>query len=225
MERPFGGWRVDALRSHGWLLSDPWRPLAPTSARTVSTAPSANAPFLEPFNRPERIGWHSDFSTYRARPRFTISYIERADPRGPLLGAWRVAPTNAVLAKLDATATGRAAMRFFRSTLLPFAMAADDQARFFKVVVRRGKSPSQLGVRFYARTMRIGAMVAWGTVPSELDAAIRSMEDAADEVGTTIPAVTGAALVVDNWFCLHDRLEQTVEAGLPLRRARLVFIP
>jgi hypothetical protein len=50
------------------------------------------------------------------------------------------------------------------------------------------------------------------------------VEAAADTVGIVLPAPAGALLVTDNWHCLHDRLAQTVDSDLPLRRSVLCFV-
>jgi hypothetical protein len=72
--------------------------------------------------------------------------------------------------------------------------------------------------------MRDGARLVHGVVPDEIEHAIRSVETAADEIGIVLPALAGSLLVTDNWHCLHDRLAQTVEHDLPLRRSILCFV-
>ena len=51
------------------------------------------------------------------------------------------------------------------------------------------------------------------------------IEAAADEVSETLPTPTGALLIVDNRFSLHERTKQTVD-GEPtrLRQAWLCFV-
>lgn len=72
----------------------------------LDTHPAADASPLAPFNRPEGIGWHNDFSTHADRPRVSLAYLAHADPRGPDHGAWRVASCDRVLEELGATRKG-----------------------------------------------------------------------------------------------------------------------
>src|SRR5262245_59743495 len=78
---------------------DPARPV-------IETHPSADASPLDPFDRPEALGWHNDFSTHAKRPAVSLAYLAQTDPRGPEHGAWRVASADRVLEHLDATAEG-----------------------------------------------------------------------------------------------------------------------
>ena len=73
--------------------------------------------------------------------------------------------------------------------------------------------------------MRAGSVAAYGRVPSRLEETILAVEDAADAEAVTLPAGRGSLLIVDNWHCLHDRLPQSVDLDLPLRRAILCFVP
>jgi hypothetical protein len=192
-----------------------------TDDACIATAPRFDAPPSEPFNRPESIGWHGDFSTRSTRPRLTLSYVDRQDPRGADFGAWRVASCDDVLAALRKTDEGRAAVAFFLETPVTFLLAEGGESPTHNVLEMRD---GRLGFRFYGRAMRIGAQAARGWVAGRLESAIDAVEYAADSVAVTIPASRGSLLVVDNWHCLHDRLPQTVELGLPLRRALLCFI-
>jgi hypothetical protein len=72
--------------------------------------------------------------------------------------------------------------------------------------------------------MRDGARLVHGFVPDDTETAIRAVEVAADEVGVVLPTSEGALLVTDNWQCLHDRLAQSVDLEVPLRRALLCFV-
>jgi hypothetical protein len=192
--------------------------------RVLETLPSRNASRDAPFDRAEAIGWHNDFSTRALRPRLTLAYADRADPHGPPHGSWRVALCDRVLATLEASTDGRAAVRFLREAVLPYSFAVDSPPAFFRAIECRGEAPGRRGLRFYGRAMRDGARVAYGHVPEQLEVAVQAVEDAADRVGTVLPAQAGDLLVTDNWHCLHDRLAQTVDPALPLRRSLLCFV-
>jgi hypothetical protein len=190
----------------------------------IETRPSEDARCDEPFNRPEAIGWHNDFSTHARRPSLTLAYVERADPHGPGHGAWRVAPCDRVLERLSATSDGRGVARFLAETPLPYSFTGEGEPSFFRALQRRAFPPGRFGFRFYGRAMRDGARLLHGVVPDEIEHAIQAVETAADEVGIVLPALTGSLLVTDNWHCLHDRLAQTVESAQPLRRSLLCFV-
>ena len=190
--------------------------------RSIVTSPRVGAPHSDPFDRAEAIGWHSDFSSHPTRPRLSLSYIERQDPRGPMFGAWRVAPVADVLTRMRQGDIGRQAVGLLLETPIPFVVTEGTEPAVFRALAPRGSRG--LGFRFYPRAMRDGCVAVHGRVPEAVDRAIRAVEAAADAVGKTIPAATGSLLIVDNWHCLHDRLAQTVEPGLPLRRAILSFV-
>jgi len=190
----------------------------------IETRPNEEAPVDEPFNRPEAIGWHNDFSTHAHRPALSLAYIEREDPRGPDHGAWRVASCDRVLERLDLTPDGRRVARFLAETTLPYCFTSEGAPSFFRALEPRGLPHGRLGLRFYGRAMRDGARLVHGVVPDEIEQAIRAVEAAADTVGIVLPAPAGALLVTDNWHCLHDRLAQTVDSDLPLRRSVLCFV-
>ena len=190
----------------------------------LETRPSRNAPRAAPFDRSEAIGWHNDFSTHATRPRLSLAYVDRADPRGPPRGAWRVASCDRVLAALEASTGGRAVVQFLSEALLPYSFASDTPPSFFRAIERRGASPDRPGLRFYGRAMRDGARAVHGQVPEEVETAIQAVEGAADRVGLIVASQAGDLLVTDNWRCLHDRLEQTVDSPLPLRRSLLCFV-
>ena len=190
----------------------------------LETHPAAGAAYLDPFDRAEGIGWHNDFSTHPERPAVSLALLARADPRGPAYGAWRVASCDRVLDHLLATAEGASTVRFLRTADLPFSFSGDGPPTFLRVLERRGPSPGRLGMRFYGRTMRDGARLAYGSVPEKIERAISAVEAAADAVGRVLEARPGALLIADNWHALHDRLPQSVDAGLPLRRSLLCFV-
>ena len=191
--------------------------------RVLETRPSAAAPVDAPFDRPEAIGWHNDFSTRASRPQLSLAYVERADPRGTAHGAWRAASCRLVLARLAASVDGRRVARFLTHTALPYSFANDQAPSMFRAIERPGRGEC-FGLRFYGRAMRDGARLVCGSVPAEWENAIRAVETAADDVGVILPAPSGALLVADNWYCLHDRLAQSVDRDLPLRRALLCFV-
>ena len=190
----------------------------------LETSPSADAVDLAPFDRPEAIGWHNDFSTHSERPALSLAYLARPDPRGPEHGAWRVASADLVFEHLHATPEGREIVRFLLDTDLPYSFTGDGTPSYFRAIERRGPSPGRLGLRFYGRAMRDGARLAHGAVPDDIERAIRAVEAAADEVGHVLAAPAGALLVTDNWHALHDRLPLSVDPGLPLRRSLLCFV-
>lgn len=190
----------------------------------LETHPTADASYLEPFDRPEGIGWHNDFSTHPERPAASLAFLAQVDPRGPEHGAWRVASCDLVLDHLLATSEGAETVRFLCDADLPFSFTGEGPPAFFRALERRGPPPGRLGLRFYGRAMRDGARLAYGAVPEEIARAIHAVEAAADAVGQVIAAPPGALLVTDNWHSLHDRLPQSVDPGLPLRRSLLCFV-
>ena len=191
---------VRATSSLGSVLvppgTDPDRPV-------LLTRPSRRAPKWRPFDRPASIGWHNDFSTWPNRPVLSLSWIRRQDPAGPAAGAWRVASVQEVLSKLAASAEGRNLVGQLCRESHPFGYPDAGRPRFFRMLSRRG-------LRFYGRALAEGARLAFDKVPQQTREAIALIERAADSVGETLPASTGALLVVHNWFSLHDRTEQTV---------------
>ncbi len=190
----------------------------------IETHPAADASYLDPFDRPEGLGWHNDFSARPERPAVSLAFLARADPRGPAYGAWRVASCDLVLDHLLATTEGAGVVRFLRNKDLPFSFSGEGPPTYLRVLERRGASPGRLGMRFYGRTMRDGARLAYGSVPEDIKRAISAVEEAADAVGRVLEARPGALLITDNWHALHDRLPQSVDAGLPLRRSLLCFV-
>jgi alpha-ketoglutarate-dependent taurine dioxygenase len=182
--------------------ADPNRPV-------VETRPRGSAGYDEPFDQLPALGWHNDFSTHRYRPRWSLSYIRQEDAAGG--GNWRVADVKAVLARLRATG-GRDVTRQLREPL-PFSFTGEGVPCWFRGLTRNG-------LRFYGRTMRDGARLAHGEVPERVERAIGAVERAADVVGSTVRATTGALLILDNRRVLHDRLEQ----GHDARKASLAFV-
>jgi hypothetical protein len=190
----------------------------------IETRPAADASHFAPFDRAEGIGWHNDFSTHAKRPAISLAYVDRADPCDPENGAWRIASCDLVLDRLKAVPEGRDVVQFLLDTDLPYSFTREGDASFFRAVECRGPAPGRLGLRFYGRAIRDGARLAYGTIPAEIEHAVASVEVAADQVGHVLVAPAGAILAVDNWHSLHDRLPQSVDASLPLRRSLLCFV-
>ncbi|WP_433934999.1 TauD/TfdA family dioxygenase [Sorangium cellulosum] len=190
----------------------------------LKTHPAADGSYLAPFDRPEAIGWHNDFSTHPERPVLSLAYLARPDPLGPEHGAWRVASCNRVLDQLHATPDGREIVRFLLDTDLPYSFTGDGTPSLFRALEPRGAPPGRLGMRFYGRAIRDGARLAYGTIPEEIERAVRAVEGAADQVGHVLAAPPGALLVTDNWHSLHDRLPQCVDPNLSLRCSLLCFV-
>ena len=205
---------VQAARSLGSLLipsaTDAYQPV-------LLTRPSIRAPKWRPFDRRESIGWHNDFSTRPGRPDLSLSWIRHEDPAGSCVGAWRVASVRAVLSELTGSVKGRRLVGKLSKEAHPFGYMDAGRARSFRVI-------SQRGLRFYGRALTEGARIALDRVPEETQEAIAMIEEAADAVGETLPASKGALLVVDNWFSLHDRTEQTVAGTKARRQAWLCFV-
>ncbi len=190
----------------------------------IDTYPAADASYLAPFDRPEALGWHNDFSTHSERPGVSLAYLARPDPRGPEHGAWRVASCDRIVDHLEATREGQRVVRFLLETDLPFSFTGDGSPAFFRGVGCRSSSRGRPGLRFYGRALRDGARLAYGAVPDEIEHAITTVETAADRIGRKLAAPAGALLVTDNWHSLHDRLPQSVDVDLPRRRSLLCFV-
>lgn len=212
---------LEFARSLGPLWAAPG---ASVGTPLIESRPASQASALAPFDRPEAIGWHGDFSTHASRPQLTVAYVARADPRGPPHGSWRAASCDSILAWLNASAKGRDVVASLVSVAIPYGFGTERAPSFFRPLEHRGPAPGRLGLRFYGRTMRDGARLVQGHVPEHLETAIRAVEEAADEVGTVLPAHAGALLITDNWHSVHDRLAQTVDPNLPLRRSLLCFV-
>jgi hypothetical protein len=180
----------------------------------IVTDPAADAPSWRPFDRPERIGWHNDFSTREDRPILSLAWIARGDPEGG--GDWRAASSERVLARL---ASAQLDERVF-----PLGYSDSEAAELFPLVASIPEDPSRKGLRFYGRALREGAILEYGKVPAETERLIAAVEEAADAVGETLPAQTGALLVCHNWLSLHDRTGQTTGPGTSLRKSILCFV-
>jgi hypothetical protein len=193
---------------------DPSEPVIRTSPKITTRA--------APFDRPEAIGWHSDFATYDDRPELSLVYIVRADPRGGNFGAWRVASVGRVLELMRATQCGLEAFDVLCREPLPFSYAMDEEPRWFKVIETR--PGGRLGLRFYLRSLRRGCMVAYGEIPKRVSTVLSEVTRATDQVGQIVRTKEGSLLVVSNWFALHDRLRQTAGRDQANREALLCFV-
>ena len=195
-------------------------------APVIETRPAADAPPWRPFDRPESIGWHNDFSTHASRPQLSLVAIVRADPAGPAAGGWRVASTDSVVAQLGATVAGRALIERLQREPLPFGYLDGGSCAEYIALQRPG--PDGWTLRYYGRALREGAALrGWRPGDGRLafvQEAIAAIEDAANSVGVTLPARDGALLIVDNERCLHDRTRQSVDGTTALRMAHVCFI-
>lgn len=113
-------------------------------------------------------------------------------------------------------------MRLLSESEFPYSFTLEEKPIFFRPLEPR--TSGRLGLRFYGRALRHGAQRAYGSVPPYIERAIAAVEFAADQVGYTFHAPSGALLVVDNWHALHDRLEQSVSSGVPPRSSLLCFL-
>lgn len=191
----------------------------------ILTQPSASAPEWRPFDRRSRIGWHNDFSTRPRRPVLSLSWIHQEDPSGPDGGAWRLASASAVLAKLCNTSEGKRMVTEISTRAEPFGYRDAGGWRSFRVITHSDRNLGGRGLRFYGRALEEGAWLRFDHVPDRTREIVARIEEAADAVGEVLPASTGALLVVDNRFSLHDRMEQRVTGAEECRRqAWLCFI-
>lgn len=191
------------------------------AAPVIRTAP-ARRRRAAPFDRPEQIGWHGDFSTYEDRPELSLVYITRPDPRGGDYGAWRLASVARVIAELRATGEGRAAFELLRGDPLPFSYTDEGEPSWFRII-EPGLNGS-FGLRFYLPSIRRGCIGQYGEVPGHIEAALTALERAADDVGEIVPTHEGSLLIASNWLALHDRVQQTVSRTQPNREALLCFV-
>jgi hypothetical protein len=187
----------------------------------IRTAPT-RAKDAAPFDRPEAIGWHGDFSTRADRPEISLVYITRPDPRGGEFGAWRLASVDRVIERLCSTVPGREAFAILRGEQLPFSYADGEEPQRFSVIEER--SPSHLGLRFYGPAIRRGCEAGFGHVPTRVHEALKVLEQCMDDECETVPTQHGSLLVVSNWFGLHDRVRQSVGRGGVNREALLCFV-
>jgi hypothetical protein len=209
---------VEVARSLGELFvpvdCDPEAPV-------IRTAP-ARRRRAAPFDRPEQIGWHGDFSSYEDRPELSLVYITRPDPRGGDYGAWRLASVARVIAELRSTDEGRAAFELLCGEPLPFSYTDEGEPSWFRII-EPGLN-GNFGLRFYLPSIRRGCIGQYGEVPAHVDAALIALERAADKLGEVVPTHEGSLLIASNWLALHDRVQQTVSRTQPNREALLCFV-
>jgi hypothetical protein len=209
---------LDAARSLGELFvpvdCDPDAPV-------IRTAP-ARRRRAAPFDRPEQIGWHGDFSTYEDRPELSLVYITRPDPRGGNYGAWRLASVARAIAALRGTDEGRAAFEVLSGDPLPFSYTDGGEPSWFRII--EPGSDGSFGMRFYLPSIRRGCIGHYGEVPSHIEAALTALERAANVVGEIVPTHEGSLLIASNWLALHDRVRQTVSRTQANREALLCFV-
>lgn len=189
----------------------------------VTTRPSARAPTARPFDKPESLGWHNDFSTHVSRPELSLAFIARADPRGADYGAWRVASVERVIQHLADTTSGREVLRGLMDTPVPFSFTRAGPRAFHRVLEPRCEDSGRYRMRFYGRAIRFGLRRSAPEERAAIESCVAAVENAAEQVGETCPASAGALLVAHNWFCLHDRTAQTV-CGRKRRQSLLCFV-
>jgi hypothetical protein len=205
-------------RLHVPAGADPARPV-------ILTRPSPSAPQWRPFDRRVSIGWHNDFSTLSSRPELSLSWIRRGDPAGSRGGAWRVASAAAVLTRLRQTREGKRLVAELSVRGEAFGYLDGGAWRSFRVVIGEDRRSASRGLRFYRRALEEGAQLCFGQIPERTRDIVAKVEEAADAVGEMLPATTGALLIVDNRFSLHDRAEQQVTGPVECRRqAWLCFV-
>jgi hypothetical protein len=198
---------VSAARILGRLYvlpdTDPAQPV-------ILTRPSPTAPQWRPFDRRGAIGWHNDFSTRPKRPVLSLSWVRREDPTAPSGGAWRVASATAVLNKLCRTREGEHLVAELAARAEPFGYRDAGGWRPFRVVTKTDRGAGRYRLRFYGRALEEGAWLRFGHLPDRTCEIIARVEEAADAVGEVLRASTGALLIADNRYSLHDRVEQEV---------------
>jgi Taurine catabolism dioxygenase TauD, TfdA family len=188
----------------------------------IPTKPLAAAPRWRPFDRQVPIRWHNDFSTRAGRPQLSLSWILRQDPNGPDHGAWWVASSAAVIAKLCESREGKRLVADLRERAHPFGYRDAGSWRQFRVIVKGSSSPGAELLRFYGPALEDGAWLRFGKVPERTKDIVARIEEAANAVRVVLPAKTGSLLIVHNGLCLHDRSPQTVTGPKELRRQALL---
>lgn len=188
----------------------------------IPTKPQSSAPAWRPFDRRVPIRWHNDFSTRAVRPELSLSWIQREDPAGPYHGAWWVAPSSAVLAKLCETREGRQWTAELREKSQPFGYSDAGSWRPFRVIVNANRKFNFDRLRFYGPALEDGALLRFNKVPDRTKEIVSRIEEAADAVREVLPAATGSLLIVHNGLSLHDRSPQTVTGPEERRRQALL---
>jgi len=216
----------ESLVTAAKLLGDLYVPSGTENTQPfIPTKPQSSAPSWRPFDRRIPIRWHNDFSTRAGRPELSLSWIQREDPAGPDNGAWWVASSAAVLARLCQTPEGKRLVAELANRAEPFGYRDGGGWRLFRVVVRAGCRLEQPALRFYGPALEDGAWLRFGRVPERTRQMVKRVEEAADAVRETLPAKTGSLLIVHNSLSLHDRSPQTITGPeARRRRALLCFV-
>jgi len=188
----------------------------------LQTRPISSAPLWRPFDQRAPIRWHNDFSTRAKRPELSLSWIQQEDPAGYDNGAWWVASSAAVVAKLHQTREGKRLVTNLAKQAEPFGYRDAGGWRSFRIIVRANCSVRQSGLRFYGRALREGAWLRYGKVPERTKEIVSRIEEAADSVREVLPATTGSLLIVHNSLGLHYRSPQTVSGPKENRRKALL---
>lgn len=186
------------------------------------TEPAPDAPSWKPFDRPEGIGWHNDFSTLPERPALSLAWIARPDPE-PGCGGWRAASCVAVIQRLAGDPEASRELDRLREPW-PFGYEDGGAPSLLPPIAPAPEAPGREGLRYYGRSMREGALVSFGQVPAETERWIERIEKAADAVGETLDTRAYALLVCHNGLALHDRTPQTTTSPRPLRKSVLCFV-
>lgn len=215
--------RAECLVTAAKLLGNLYVPSGTESTQPfIPTKPSSSAPRWRPFDRRVPIRWHNDFSTRAVRPELSLSWIQREDPTGPHNGAWWVAASSAVLAKLYETREGRRLTTALREKGQPFGYSDAGSWRSFRVVVNANRTFNYDRLRFYGPALEDGALLRFDKVPDRTKEIVSRIEEAADAVREVLPAATGSLLIVHNGLSLHDRSPQTVTGPEECRRKALL---
>ena len=188
----------------------------------IRTQPSSLAPPWRPFDRRTPIRWHNDFSTRAGRPALSLSWIQREDPAGPDNGAWWVASSADVLAKLCQSPEGKRLVAALTERAEPFGYRDAGGWRAFRVIVRANSMSAQRGLRFYGPALEDGAWLRFGKIPERTREIVGRIEEAADSVREVLPAKAGSLLIVHNNLSLHDRSPQTITGRKASRRQALL---
>jgi hypothetical protein len=186
----------------------------------IFTRPELEAPSWRPFDRPEAIGWHNDFSTVPDRPALTLIWIAEADPAGGGHGDWRVASVADLIASIEEESDGEELLQRLRNEEVPLGYDGTFELHRLLQPLNREEG---LGLRFYGRALLEGADARFGRIPESTRRLVERIHRAADVLGRTLPARRGALLVVDNRRSLHDRTPQT-PTGERRRSAVLCFV-
>lgn len=196
-------------------------PAAKSSQPFIPTKPSSSAPPWRPFDRRVPIRWHNDFSTRAGRPELSLSWIHREDPAGPENGAWWVASSRAVIAKLCQTREGKRLVADLTKRAEPFGYRDAGGWRPFRVIASNQRL-GQSSLRFYGPALEDGAWLRFSKVPDRTLEIVSRIEEAATSVREVLSARTGSLLIVHNRLSLHDRAPQTVTGPKESRRQALL---